>query len=223
MKGDDVGRPAGVENRIERRTVLRAMGGVSLAGLAGCLGDDGDDDPPDADGVDDGESGDGEDVADDAGDDATDDETAEGDDASDDSGDGSGDGDGDNGTAELTILGETYTSSGHRVGCYDEGTTLASTFETEFDVGVDLWVTFLDDHADIRSTVYTESQTADDYDGEEDREVYRAEVHRDELDFDIDEGGDSSYASGTVHLDPDNEPAEEANPDGTEVTFEIEC
>jgi hypothetical protein len=195
-----------------RRYVLGALGASGVIGIAGCLSDDGDgngetssnnDDVSDADddgdpgtnGDDDSEDGDGE-------------ESAE---------------NGDDGIAEITLLGETYTSSGLRVGCYDEGATLASTFETEFHVGADLWVTFQDDSVEIRSTVYTESQTADDYDGEEDREVYTAEVNPDELEFDIDEEENSSSASGSVHLEAENGPAEDANPNGIEVEFEIAC
>jgi hypothetical protein len=77
MKGDDVGRPAGVENRIERRTVLRAVGGVSLAGLAGCLGDDGGDSDSEDDSAssdaDDGDSDDSEVAGDDTDDPEVDD------------------------------------------------------------------------------------------------------------------------------------------------------
>lgn len=216
-------------NRIDRRTVLQALGGAGITGLAGCLGsDDGNDvDGGEGDGDENGDDGnEGGDVADDASndgaDDASDDASETDDDSEGDSGNEDGtdsDGeDGDDGTAEITFLGETYTSSGWRVQCYDEGSTLAATFETEFRV--DLAVSFYDDYVSISVINATNFHTADDYDLEEDNEWYEADVGHDEIEFDIE--GDPSHASGAVHLEPDDEQAEDAHPDGVEVEFEIQ-
>ncbi len=191
---------------------------MGVAGLAGCLGDDGDDDPPDTDG----ESDDGEDASDepgDAGDDATED-----DDASDDSGDGSGDGDGDDGTAELTILGETYTSSGSDVGCFDGATEdilrqLVATFESDSHVGLSIETTFYDDDSVRVSLEGVDVSAVDD---EHDGSAHYASVlELDEITFDID--GEEDFASGTVDLEPSNPVANEGSPEGIEVEFDIRC
>jgi len=49
MEGDDLGRPAGVENRIERRTLIQTLGGAGAVDITGDLSDtttelEGDDD-----------------------------------------------------------------------------------------------------------------------------------------------------------------------------------
>ncbi|TYL37307.1 hypothetical protein CV102_16910 [Natronococcus pandeyae] len=56
---------------------------------------------------------------------------------------------------------------------------------------------------------------------EEDSEHYQADVGYDEVEFDIE--GDPNHTSGMVHLEPNNELAEDANPDGVEVEFEVRC
>lgn len=222
------------EKRFSRRQVVQGLSAGGVVGIAGCLGsgDDGEGDGGGRDdGADDGRASDDEtdsEEVDDEDSNGTDDDGDDADDGADDASEADGEDDG-NTTAEITFQGETHTAGGFRVMCGGAGVSDVHHFDASFetpdlDVGLRLFTSFYDDYADInvhKEVEEVEDFFADDYDMEEDSEHYHADVGYDEVEFDVD--GEENHASGMAQLEPNNELAEEANPDGVEVEFEIRC
>ena len=203
--------------------------GIGVAGLAGCLGGDGDgngeggesgDDEDDAANDADGgsEGGDGQEKRD------SDDEEGEESDAIDGSEGASDDEPEDHASAEITFLGETHTSSGSDVGCFDGATEdvlrqLVATFESDRHVGLIIRTTFYDDDT-VRVSLEGVDVSAVDADHEGSAQ-YVSELELDEIAFDV--GGEEDFASGAVDLEPYNPVAHDGSPEGIEVEFDVRC
>jgi hypothetical protein len=192
--------------RVDRRTVLRALGVASVPVVSGCLSGDEDD------------TEDNDDEAEVASDESTDDddETEGSSDVSND--DGS---DGSVGTAEIVFLGETYT--------YDDASCEGSrTFPPEnemirhrdVDDEIEFWAERHDPAESDVVEVHLSFPTGDPNETIGEVEAYDARTTVDEIEFELGSG-----TSGSVHLEPSSHMNDDVahDPDGGEVTWEIAC
>jgi hypothetical protein len=191
--------------RVDRRTALRVFAATGLAGLAGCLGDD--------------------EVETDR-DDETDDNSADGsaDESEDDSADEDDDGDDEVsvGTAEITFLGETYTDDS--ASCDGDRTYPPENEQLrlrDVDAGIEFWVERHDPDESDAVDVHFSFPSGDTSETIGEVEAYSAQTTIDEIDgFELGSG-----TSGSLHLEPSSHMNDdvEHDPEGGEVTWEIQC
>ncbi|MDG5760296.1 hypothetical protein QA600_13205 [Natronococcus sp. A-GB1] len=187
------------DRRIDRRTVLRALGVASVPLVSGCFSGD--------------ENGD--ESNDDEGGETSDEPTSNSDD------DGTDESERSVGTAEITFLGDTYTDD-------DASCDGRRTFPPENEmIGVrdmEAGIEFFVERDDPAESDVVEVEIAfpagDPGETIGEVEAYSARTTVDEIEFELGSG-----TSGSLHLEPSSHMNDdvEHDPDGGEITWEIAC